>query len=71
MLSQGAWGKKMGYAGTFLQSVKAIPCSDSGMVQIMMCKYSNVIKPDPFLCQLNLYSHSLTDFSGMETPAHY
>lgn len=23
-----------------------------GMVQIMMCKYSNVIKPDLFLCQL-------------------
>lgn len=61
----------MGYAGTFLQSVQVILCSDSGMVQITMCKYSNVIKPDPFLCQLNLYSHPLTDFSGVETPAHY
>lgn len=71
MLSQGACDKKMGYAGIFFQPVKAILCSDSGMVQIMMCKYSNVIKPDPFLCQLNLYSHPPTDFSGVETPAHY
>lgn len=59
--------KTTGYAGTFLQSVQVILCSDSGMDQITMCKYRNVIKPDPFLCQLNLYSHPLTDFSGGNT----
>ena len=42
-----------------------------GMVQITMCKYSNLIKPDPFLCEHNLYSHPQTEFSGVETPAHY
>lgn len=70
VLPGSLWLKKIGYAGTFLQSVKAILRSDSGMVQLTTCKYSNIIKPDPFLCQLNLYSHPLTDFSGVETPGH-
>lgn len=55
MLCQAVHDKKMRYGGMLVQSCKlfrqyyiVIP----GMVQIMMFKYSNVIKPDPFLCQL-------------------
>ena len=51
MLCQGAHDKKWVMLVHFCKLFRQYYVVILGTVQIMMCKYSNVIKPDPFLCQ--------------------
>lgn len=65
MLCQGARNKKWGMLVDFCMLFGQCYAVILRMIQIIMCKYSHVIKPDPFRCQLNLYSHPPSVSSGV------